>query len=521
MNRCDRRTAELLIADSLSPEDTARFEEHLIDCNQCREYLVEVAGGSRVLDTASAMLSSSIELPMWTENEKLTSSGYSVGLHDTNLNANANAKNSVDWSILGPTDDPDSMGRIGNYEIQGMIGRGGMDSALGRNVALKVLDPSLASVAAARKRFAMEARAMAAISHEHVVPVYTVDEHRGLPYMAMEYVPGGTLESRIRKQGPLDLLSILRIARQIALALSEAHECGLVHRDIKPANILLDRGVERVRVADFGLARVNSDASHTRSGFIAGTPQYMAPEQVRGETCTAQSDLFSLGTVIYAMCTGHSPFRSESIYGSMQRIVHETPRSICEQVASIPEWLEKFALKLLSKEPADRFASAVMVASLLEKEIAHSENPSQHPRPDRLGYCIVTQRSMRTMYSARLLWQISALTAVVGIGAIAATYFLTNPMSTNYPSNSVSDRLQTPSSSAFAVRESDGGSLEQWNASLANERTARNLEEAIRSRTQRLMRSYEESEPVSEESSFDAEIRRLKMELDAFERRNQ
>ncbi len=498
---CDRRTAELLISDSLSIEETNQFEEHLANCPKCQEMLVEVAGGSKAIDTASAMLSSSIEMPLWHDGP--------TALLSWSSGEQSQSSQSVDLSVLGPTDDPASMGRIGNYEIQGIIGRGGMgivfraiDSALSRNVAIKVLDPALASVAAARKRFALEARAMAAISHEHVVPVYTVDEHRGLPYFAMEYVPGGTLESRIRKQGPLDALSLLRVARQIAMALSAAHECGLVHRDIKPANVLLDRGVERVRVADFGLARVNSDASHTRSGFIAGTPQYMAPEQVRGETCTAQSDLFSLGTVMYAMCTGHSPFRSESIYGSMQRIVHEDPRSICEQVPSIPDWLERFIFKLLAKTPSDRFLDSITVATLLEKEIAHCENPLQQPQPARSEY-----GRNETPTAIRWKRMVGVVAAVVSIAFFCVVF--TQPL----PENG-KNANESKGSTEIALTTSIEG---QPTNAVPNDVWS-NAEELIRKRANTLEQSFYGSDALPVTDRFENELRRLKKELDAFEK---
>ena len=225
---------------------------------------------------------------------------------------------------------------------------------------------------------------MAVISHEHVVPVYGVDEHAGLPYFVMEYVAGGSLERRLKTEGNLDIVSIVRIGLQVAQALAEAHRHGLVHRDIKPANILIDRGTERVRVADFGLARVANDASCTHSGLVAGTPQYMAPEQILGETCSAQSDLFSLGGVMYAMCTGHAPFRAESVYAVMQRIVHEPPRAIREQNPLIPAWLEEFVLRLLEKDKAARFASAEECVSILQEELARLNNPAFAPERPRI-----------------------------------------------------------------------------------------------------------------------------------------
>src|SRR5262249_7421127 len=153
--------------------------------------------------------------------------------------------------------------------------------------------------------------------------------------------------------------------------------------DIKPGNILLDRGTERVRVADFGLVRVANDATCTRSGFVAGTPQYMAPEQVCAELCDGQSDLFSLGAVMYTLCTGHPPFRAATVYGVLQRVVHDDPRPICEQNGLVPAWLEAFILQLLSKERSARFPSADNVAELLQGELVHLQNPSQVAEPNR------------------------------------------------------------------------------------------------------------------------------------------
>jgi serine/threonine protein kinase len=224
---------------------------------------------------------------------------------------------------------------------------------------------------------------MASIAHPHVVPIHAVDEHAGIPYLAMEYVPGGNLESRLQHDGALPILSVIRIAQQVASALGAAHECGLVHRDIKPANILLDRGVDRVRVADFGLVRVTDEASQTRSGLIAGTPQYMSPEQVQGESCDARSDLFALGAMMYALLAGHPPFRAETPYAAMLRIVHEAPRPLKEWRPEVPAWLQSFIGKLMEKRPDDRFASAAEVAHCLEVELAHFQNPSSSQPPPR------------------------------------------------------------------------------------------------------------------------------------------
>src|SRR5262249_42963578 len=146
----------------------------------------------------------------------------------------------------------------------------------------------------------------------------------------MQYVAGRSLQERIDRDGPLELEAILRIGMQAAAGLAAAHAQGLVHRDVKPANILLENGIERVKITDFGLARAVDDASMTQSGVVAGTPQYMAPEQARAESVDHRADLFSLGSVIYAMCTGRSPFRAETTVAVLKRVCDDTPRPIRE-----------------------------------------------------------------------------------------------------------------------------------------------------------------------------------------------
>ena len=178
------------------------------------------------------------------------------------------------------------------------------DPSLSRVVAIKVLAPQMAASGAARRRFSREAKAAAAVVHDHVISIYAVDNDpaSSLPYLVMPCIAGQSLQERIDRDGPLRNEEVLRIGRQTALGLAAAHAQGLVHRDIKPSNILLENGVERVKITDFGLARAMDDASQSQSGVVAGTPQYMSPEQARGETADHRADLFSLGSVLYAMC---------------------------------------------------------------------------------------------------------------------------------------------------------------------------------------------------------------------------
>src|SRR5262249_37225718 len=158
---------------------------------------------------------------------------------------------------------------------------------------------------ASRQRFLREAQATAAIEHHHIVHIYQVGEDRGVPFLAMPFLKGETLHQRLKREGRLPLAEAVRIARQMAEGLAAAHEHGLIHRDIKPANVWLETGSGWVKIVDFGLARATADdVNLTKEGTIVGTPAFMAPEQARSGTVDARCDLFSLGAVLYRMCTG-------------------------------------------------------------------------------------------------------------------------------------------------------------------------------------------------------------------------
>lgn len=295
-------------------------------------------------------------------------------------------------AFLRSSDHSGSLGRFDRYEIIEILGRGGMgvvmrgyDPSLDRHCAVKVLAPELATSSAARKRFSREAKSAAAVVHPHVVPIQTVDEYAGLPYLVMPVIEGKSLQQRVESDGPLSAIESVRIALQIAEGLAAAHAQGLVHRDIKPANILLKNGIERVQITDFGLARAIDDASMTRSGVIAGTPQYMSPEQAHGDSIDHRSDLFSLGSVMYCMLTGRSPFRAETTMGVLNRIGNDEPRSLQAVNPDIPLWMESIVMKLLSKSPEDRFGTAQETADLLEGCLAHMQQPTAVPLPESVS----------------------------------------------------------------------------------------------------------------------------------------
>ena len=217
-------------------------------------------------------------------------------------------------AFLTPARKPGSLGRLDHYEVLEVVGKGGMgvvfkafDDKLHRVVAIKALAPPLATSGTARQRFVREAQAAAAVAHDHVIDIHAVEDAGAVPYLVMRFINGKSLEDKINHEGALELREVLRIGMQIASGLAAAHAQGLIHRDIKPANILLEDGaLPRVRITDFGLARAAADASLTQGGAITGTPLYMSPEQARAEALDPRTDLFSLGSVLYAMCTGRA-----------------------------------------------------------------------------------------------------------------------------------------------------------------------------------------------------------------------
>ena len=290
------------------------------------------------------------------------------------------------------------------------------DPKLNRVVAIKVLAPELAASPTARKRFLREAQAAAAVVHQHVVTIHAVNEDR-VPYLVMECVSGQSLQEKLDREGHLELKEILRIGVQVASGLAAAHAQGVTHRDVKPGNILLENSVERVKITDFGLARVTNDVAITRTGEVAGTPQYMSPEQAQGHAVDYRSDLFSLGSVLYAMCTGRSPFRAESIVAALRRVCDDTPRPIREINPEMPGWLADLINRLLQKNPADRFQNATEVVDLLGKHLAHVQDPQSHPWPNAT---IAFDPSPQPASSHRQRWMVAgvmllALAASLGV----------------------------------------------------------------------------------------------------------
>lgn len=421
-NQCDRgRIDRFLDSDQYRLDDNWLLQ-HLDTCSACRDYLESHAADQECWTNAAKMLKSG-------QFDGASSAEYSIATMETRLVDSPTAIEGV-LNLLTPSEDPGRLGRLGTYEITGVIGAGGMgvvlkaiDPSLDRVVAIKVLAPHLAHSGSARKRFSREAKAAAAVLHPNVIPIHSVSSDDKIPFLVMAYIRGGSLQKRLNREGPLSTLEILRIGSQVAAGLAAAHEQGLVHRDVKPENSLLEEGVERITLTDFGLARAVDDASVTQPGMIAGTPQYMSPEQACGELIDQRSDLFSLGCVLYALCTGRPPFRADSSYAVMRKITDDSPMPIRELNPDIPEWLCSIIAKLMEKKKADRFRSAQEVHQLLERCLSHAQQPTvtklpEIPRPGK---------TIRRFTPITIILGLFMMTTIIAIVLFGLNFFLNPP----------------------------------------------------------------------------------------------
>jgi WD40 repeat protein len=413
-----------LLDGSLADEEQSALGAHLEACPGCQHALDELAADPGTWSRAARHLAGA--RPDGTALRRLLA-GLDAAAGQAATAAEPDAAAGPAPDFLGPPRGPGELGRLGHYAVREVLGRGGMgvvlkafDEALQRVVAIKVMAPQLATSAGARQRFVREARAAAAVRNGHVIDIHAVEEADGLPYLVMEYVAGLSLQERLDRSGPPELKEVLRIGAQVAAGLAAAHAQGLIHRDVKPANILLENGVERVKLTDFGLARAVDDASLTQSGVVAGTPAYMAPEQARGEAVDHRADLFSLGSVLYALCTGRPPFRADGAMAVLKRVCEDTPRPIQEINPEVPGWLVEIIDRLHAKDPAQRFPSAAAVGELLSKHLAHLQQPALVPLPERTARA--PQPAIRQGHTRRRrAFAAAALLLLGGVGLTEAT----------------------------------------------------------------------------------------------------
>lgn len=412
----------------LSDPEQIELIAHLDGCEACQHRLEQLAAGNpALLGTALQIGQEALE-----RGEAFQIVLENLRRQDPAINSRAGAAGTEALALdfLTPSDVPGHLRRLGHYEITEVIGHGGMgvvfkaqDQKLQRVVAIKLMAPHLGASETARKRFVREAQAAAAIRNEHVIDIHAVDEANGLPYLVMEYVAGHSLQQRLDTMGPLPLMDILRIGVQLASGLAAAHAQGLIHRDIKPANILLENGVARVKITDFGLARAGTDASLSQNGVVTGTPHYMAPEQARGEALDQRADLFSLGSVLYVMCTGRVPFAASGTLAILKRVCEDRPRPIQEMNPNIPSWLVALIERLHAKDPALRYQSAAEVAEILSVHLANIQQTSGGREPPDSLAPLESARSRPRLARMRRWAAVAAalLVLVAGLSVTEAT----------------------------------------------------------------------------------------------------
>ena len=372
-----RGELQALIHGDLDPNRSDEVTVHVGRCTGCQGVMESVASGE-VPDLPSAVR----HLPMHEPPPSLWRAIDRVVVEVTRTGAYKAVPKpdplDDDLAFLTPTDLPDRIGTLGPFEVIRMIGRGGMgvvlhafDPDLQRDVALKVLDPDLSSNKTARQRFCREARAAASVTHENIVTVHQVneDERTGLPYLVMQLINGESLEQRLRRDGKLGVNETARLGAQAAAGLAAAHAQGLIHRDVKPGNILIEAG-DKVKLTDFGLARAAEDLKLTRTGYVSGTPLYMAPEQARGDDVDARADLFSLGVVLYEAVAGKPPFDGKTPLAVLREVADTPHRPLRRLVPAVPDWFEDVVDGLLEKNPVERLNSASEVAAVLSAHTA-------------------------------------------------------------------------------------------------------------------------------------------------------
>jgi serine/threonine protein kinase len=268
-------------------------------------------------------------------------------------------------SLMGAT--------IGGYEVVALIGRGAMgavylarDVKLNRLVALKVLLGSLAKSPTLVKQFYQEAQASAPLNHPSIVRVYSAGIEDGTPYIAMEYVEGEPLDRSLKRKGRMKWDVALHIGYKLAQGLEHAHNAGIVHRDIKPSNIMLDKH-GGMRLADFGIAKIQSDGASSDGDSFLGTPQYMSPEQATNGNIGPSSDIYSLGVTLHQMISGELPFIGESSIALINSICNDEPPRLNKKNDEIPDDVARFVAYLLEKSPQNRPANAKVVYSMMQR----------------------------------------------------------------------------------------------------------------------------------------------------------
>jgi serine/threonine-protein kinase len=319
------------------------------------------------------------------------------------------------------------------YELEELVGTGGMSSVyrahdrlLERDVALKVLHEQFTADTDYVERFRREARSVAQLSHPNIVTVIDRGEQDGRQFIVFEYVRGENLKALVEREGPLREEDAVRLTLQIARALGFAHENGLIHRDVKPQNVLLN-GDGQAKVTDFGIARsLDVKGGLTQTGTVMGTSDYIAPEQARGSRVDAQSDIYSLGAVLYELLTGDVPFPGENFVAVAMRHINEPPPSVRERRPDVSPRLDAVIRRAMAKEPRDRFGS---MEELCAELTACLESESSASGAETMIVSRQQRRAARPPAGRPSIWPLILLLAGLAVlaGILAAVFAFTDP----------------------------------------------------------------------------------------------
>lgn len=381
----DVETLKRFLLGLCSESEATPLESHLLSCGECQETVRRISTHDDQVMTVlreSAPTAypedSHIRKLLAEISEQAAQATLNARINDPTQSQGSSSSTPQNQSMLRPAEAADEIGRLGSFRVLKRLGQGGMgivflaeDMHLKRQVALKVLSPSQTQAPEAVERFLREARAAAAVKHDHIVTIYQVGEDGSVPYIAMELLEGESLDDRLRRKAPLPTAEALRIACEAAAGLAAAHARGLLHRDIKPANIWLEASTGRVKILDFGLARnLTGDVQLTQSGALAGTPAYMSPEQIDSQPLDGRTDLFSLGCVTYRMLTGKLPFVGETLVKTLLAVAQATPPAIQSLNPNVSRDIVRLVDRLLAKSPQDRPITADEVVVELRRLIA-------------------------------------------------------------------------------------------------------------------------------------------------------
>ncbi len=455
-----KRDLEQLLQGNLSQWTSLGLRQHVESCVYCQRALAKLRlrtspdDSINLPDELTNTESNSVtrntdsmpKLELETDHLFLGTKGQATTAYNSDGSSVPDFKISpegtkVSLSFLSSPQGPDELGRLGSYKIIKLLGAGGMglvfeaeDTLLRRQVALKVMKPEIAIKADHRQRFLQEARSGAAIPHDNIATVFQVGIENNVPYLAMQFLQGESLGSKLHRDGKIPVDESLRIIREVALGIAAAHETNLIHRDIKPDNIWLEsdgqgRPWKRVKILDFGLATAISgtEEDSNESGMIMGTPHYMAPEQARGLPLDSRCDLFSMGCVLYQMISGELAFKGDNALKIMNALALHEPKPLNLIDKTVPTKVAELVHNLMIKKASERIASAndlIKIIDDIDKVDTQSMNLNGSglfalPTPNLPG-----QGYQATLTPWYLNWKtgLFALAVIINLGLLAFNF---------------------------------------------------------------------------------------------------